>query len=1028
MSASTETIARVQQLDSLSRDLRCWEARDWVIVDGWTVDGAPLAPGTVWARARQLHHLECAAVTIPDDWPADADARLELGAYGYGSLRITGSDGRVAVHPVNEYHRRYRLGRGTSTVRATLAPIRDRRVGIATIGDRWRTRVVRLEPDVDAFCRTLTAICDLARTGDESAVAALALAEAAVAAIRWPSRSGDFVSRVSHLENHRRHWFDVPVDAHPAPLTDGQRDALRSALEQLRAGLRDLRAGRDPAGAVDLIGYAHTDLEWLWPEQISHPAVVGQFAGALDQLSRFPEYRFGQSGSYLYQVLEEQEPQAFADLTAAVDSGRWELLTGMWVEPDANMLTGESLTRQLVHGQAYYRSRFGRRSEVCWLPDTFGFTGALPQLLAGAGLRYFFTTRLSTTQVRPHHGSLFRWEGIDGSSVLAFAAASTGGYQCVPSVTSLRDAWTAYPDHGLHPRTLQPLGYANGIGPTDGDLADARVVADLPGVPETRFTTAADFFADADRRTRFAGLPVWRGELYMEGFRGTLTTQGRTKVMHRRAESALLAAETLTALHTVRTGRPPESLTEPWQRLLTRQTHDIISGTCVGEIHAAAEKDFADITAAADQVTGRALAAIAADLPVVDSRPCLLLANPTLSPRRIRAVLPPGCSSTQQVDGGSLLVADGHVPPLGVAWSSAWTTTDRATADSIDRGVVLDNRLVRVIVDPSGAVSSVYDKRQRREVIAGAGNVLQAYLDRPHHWDAWELPANYHRFPLEAPTCQGIEVVEQGPARAAVRVRRTFRDSRITQDIRLWADSSRIDFATRIDWHERRVLLRTTFPTTVRADFVTCECAYGVVRRPTATDTDFARSRFEFAAHRFVDLSDRDGGVALLNNGRYGHHAENATLGLSLLRSPVFPDPFADEGHHTFTYSLYPHPGDWLGGGVTAEAADLNQPLPVIDTIGAGTGVWQPIAIAGLPLELGALKAAEHADGLVLRAYEPAGRRGAVTVTPPPGWTTGNELNLLEDTVGPPRFTFEPHQIRTWSIDRVGHCIPQEER
>jgi alpha-mannosidase len=1011
-----EIVARIKQLESLARDLRCWEVRRWCLIDGWTVDGAPLPPGAVWASARQLHEVECPTVALPGTWTLDEQTYLEIGAFGYGAMRLLGDNGSTCVHPVNEYSRRFRLPDRRCAARAMLAPIRDRRVGLSTVGDRWMARVVQVEPDIDTFCRTVQAVCDLAKTDERRRDDGLELAEAAVATISWPSGSADFVSRISNLENHRRHWFDVAVRAHPAPLTDTQRRSLRAALTTLLDGLRELKANDRTVGAVDLIGYAHTDLEWLWPEPISVPAVIGQFAGALSQLSRFPEYRFGQAGSYLYSVLERQAPDVFTDLTAAVADGRWELLTGMWVEPDATMLSGESLTRQLLHGQAYYESRFGRRSTVCWLPDTFGFTGALPQLLAGAGIRYFFTTRLAQTDVRPHHGSLFTWEGIDGTRLLALATGGPKGYQCVPSVHSIVAAWQAYTEDGINPRTLQPLGYANGVGPTDGDLADARAIAELPGLPATAFTTTADYFAEAVRRTRFKQLPLWRGELYMEEFRGTLTTQGRTKVLHRRAESALVTAEVVGALRAMRTGTLPEDLTDAWHQLLTRQTHDIVSGTCVGEIHAAAEKDFSDIAARAADATERALTAIGADLPACGAGTGMLFVNPTLAWRPLRGMLPPGHRGGQPVEGGGSLVASAAlVPPLGAAWGAAWTPAPEVTA----RGSVLENDLVRVEVDDAGALRSVYDQRQHRELLAGPANILRAYLDRPFHWDAWELAANYQRYPLEPPTCAGIELTERGPYRAAIRLTWTFRDSRIEQDVRLWAGSSRIDFATRVDWHERRVLLRTYFPTVVDADHATYECAYGVVRRPTTLDTAWERVRFEAAAHRFVDLSDSAGGVALLNDGRYGHHVEGGSISLSLLRSPAFPDPFADEGTHVFQYALYPHPGGWLAGNVLAEAADLNYPLPVIATAGAGSGSWQPISLSGTPLALGTFKRREQGSGLVMRVYEPAGTRGAAAVELPPGWAVTNELNLLEDIVGPPGFTFGPHQIRTWSIDRV---------
>ncbi len=995
---------RVHQLGAIVADLACWVVRRYAMVDGWTCDGAPIPPGEVWARQRKLYRLDCAEITVPDGWPVE-DTYLEIGGYAYGRLRMTTPDGATRTHAVNEYSRRLPLSGPRFAVDATLAPIRDRQVGLATVGDRWSVRLALVEPGLDEFCRTLLAVRDLATADERYRAELLDLAAQAIGAIGWPTGSADYVGRISHRENHGRHWYHVPVKAYPKALSGSARVNLVTARALLDEGLRRLRSERPVNGSVRLLGYAHTDLDWMWPEPVSIPAVVGTVAGALGQLARMPGYRFGLAGSYLYSLVERHDPEVFGRLTAAVTDGRWELLTGMWVEPDATMLGGESLTRQLQEGQAYFQSRFGRRSEVCWLPDTFGFTGALPQLLAGAGIRYFFTTRLAAPAVTPAPSSLFHWEGIDGTRILAYSSQYPDGYQCVPSVESLRTAWRSYDADGVYPHALQPLGYANGIGPTDGDLADASILASMPGVPAAEFTSAAGYFADAERRVRHRSIPAWRGELYMDGFRGTYTTQGRTKVLHRRAETGLLTAEAVGALRVLRTGGPAEDLAEPWRRLLSKQTHDIVAGTCVGEIHRTAEREFADIAGFAGKATERALTAIADDLPDDGTaEPGLLFVNPTLVPRPVRA----------ELADGTVLSSSRTVPPLGAVWGRSFPLTPAMAV-----GRTLETGRVRLQLGADGTVTSLYDKVCDREMLAGPANRIRAYLDRPYHWDAWELSANYRDFELEPLVCTGMEVVESGPARAALRVAWTFRDSRIEQDVRVWADSARVDFVTRIDWRERRVLLRTYVPTTVTADHATFECAYGVVGRPTAADTAWDQARYETAAHRFVDLSDDRGGIALLNNGRYGHHVSGGELSLSLLRSPVFPDPYADEGEHEFRYALFPHSGDWLAGGVPAEAADLNAALPVIATTGKGDGQWRPFGFDGLPLALGTLKAGGKGIGLVLRTYEPAGARGEVQVTLPTGWAFGAELDLLEDPTGTPGFTFGPHQIRTWSLDRV---------
>ena len=335
----------------------------------------------------------------------------------------------------------------------------------------------------------------------------------------------------------------------------------------------------------------------------------------------------------------------------------------------------------------------------------------------------------------------------------------------------------------------------------------------------------------------------------------------------------------------------------------------------------------------------------------------------------------------------------------------------------------LENALVRVELDDTGGLASVWDKAAGREALAGRGNQLWAYVDKPRLYDAWELDESYAGDGRELSEPESVELVERGPHRAAVRVRRRFRSSTIVQDIRLWANSPRVEFRTTMDWHDRHWLVKARFPLAVRADRAAFETAFGVVYRPTHRNTSWDAAKFEVPGHRFADLSEPGYGVALLNDGRYGYHAAGSELGISLLRSPVYPDPLADEGVHQFTYALLPHPGGWHEGGVLAEAEDLNRPLLTTVTGAAATGAagpasLRPLQVTGLPLGLGALKAAEDGDGFVLRCYEPHGARGAAAVAVPPGWELAGELDVLERPAGTPELSFTPFQVRTWSLVR----------
>jgi alpha-mannosidase len=333
-------------------------------------------------------------------------------------------------------------------------------------------------------------------------------------------------------------------------------------------------------------------------------------------------------------------------------------------------------------------------------------------------------------------------------------------------------------------------------------------------------------------------------------------------------------------------------------------------------------------------------------------------------------------------------------------------------------GRVLENALVRVEVGDDGTLASVHDKRAGREVLAGRGNQLWAYVDKPRQWDAWDLEATYAEEGEELPPADSIRVAETGPHRAAIRVERAFRHSRVVQDVRLWAGSARVDLFTRIDWHDRRWLLKARFPLAVRSPRATFETAFGVVERPTHRNTSWDAARFEVPAHRFADLSEPGYGAALLNDGRYGHHAHGNELGISLLRSPVWPDPLADEGEQEFTYALLPHSRGWLEGGVLAEAEDLNRPLPARATGAPAGGSLRPLRLGGLPVGLGALKGLEDGGGLALRVYEPQGARGRLEAELPPDWEADAALDLLEQPEGAPEPELGPFAVRTWRLVR----------
>jgi alpha-mannosidase len=994
------TLSVAQRLDWLEvriAELGCWLDREWVELEDWTFDGAPLAPGAPWPDRAGVHRLEHPEVEVP--WP---EARLRLDLGGEALVTLTYPDGSTSWGSDPE-HRELPLRAAPFSVRAEAVarlpfgrPNRDARLGVA--------RVVRVDRELEALVRRLQLALEAGRTlGDHPAAGPLA--EAAATALReleWPSATAPYVARQAGTESLQNVWeLPAGLDPRPPGLDDAARRSVAAADGVLRRELAAIAERHPPAGALALTGHAHLDLAWRWPLAETRRKARRTLWTAAGLLERYPELHFNQSTAQLYAWLEEDDPALLERLVAL--SGRFEPIGGMWVEPDCVMPAGESLVRQLLYGQRYFAARFGAPHTVCWLPDCFGFSPALPQLLRGAGIERFFTMKLSWSETNRFPLDLFWWEGLDGSRVLGHMFDNPeGGYNGKVGPRAALGTWELFRGRDAHPESLLSVGFGDGGGgPTAEMVERARALDGFPVLPVQRFGRVDGFFD----RIGSPDLPVWSGELYLELHRGTLTTQGRTKRAHRRAERDLVAAEAAWGIEALAGGEPQASLEPAWRVLLRNEFHDILPGSSIREVNEEAEAELASVAEIAGAAIEEALERLATRLE--DGGPGVLLVNPDLSPRPVR------CADPLLTAPGTLAGLEARVvaPDQPGAGRAARVVSGDASAH------VLENDLVRVSLSADGTLAGVLDKRAGREVLGGRGNQLWAYVDKPRAWDAWEVEATVAEDGEEI-LATSVSVVEEGPHRAALRVERRFRDSRIVQDVRLWAGSARIDFATTLDWHDRRWLLKSRFPLAVRSPRATFETAFGVVERATHRNTSWEQARFEAAGHRFADLSEAAYGAAVLNDGRYGHHALGSELGLSLLRSPIWPDPLADEGSQELTYSLFPHAGAWHESGVLAEAADLNRPLLALPVArGAGSSL-RPLRVEGLPVELGALKPLEDGGGLVLRAYEPYGARGRVALGLPAGWKADAGLDLLERETGPPDLGFGPFAVRSWRLRR----------
>jgi alpha-mannosidase len=989
---------RRERLVRRTDELRYWRERIAVPVSGWTLDGKPIAVGGAWPDRHGVHRF-AASAEVPPDWQL-ADTRLSLNLGGESLLSLTHEDGAVVRFGLDPYHEEFPLRsrrfsiESESVARLPLGePVREPRLA--------RASLVWLDTVVDDFHLLLTQVCEaLEVLGDHEVVPhVLAAAEASVMSLDWPSATADYVARTAARPIQQRIWELPELKSAPAPLTDAERASVERAHAALAAALRDLQERFPPQGEVTLTGHAHIDLAWLWPYDETRRKMRRTFHTALSLMEQSPDFRFNQSTAHYYAEMEKDDPALFAAILERAKAGNWEPVGGLWVEPDSNMPAGESLVRQVLYGQRYFERTFGARHTVCWLPDCFGFSGALPQILNQGGIDSFFTIKVNWSETNRFPYDLFWWEGLDGTRVLAHTFDNPmAGYNGFVQPDCILPTWRNFRGKVSHPTTLLAVGYGDGGGGVTPEMVRREVqLRDFPALPKARWGTVRGYFDDAHKTATKTKLPVWSGEIYLELHRATYTTQSAVKRLHRQAERALVTAETAASLAHMLGAARPASMEPEWRVVLKNEFHDILPGSSIHEVYDDAARELGAAIEAGTAAQQSALKAIAARLPKGAIANAIIVVNPSLTARPIAA-------------------SAETVPPLGIRVVDA-TQVKPVPGLSVSRSHI-ENATLRVTIGADGSIASILHKPTGREALAGEGSALCVYpMDKPRAWDAWDIDGDYIERTVRLSKPETIEVVEQGPDRAAVRVVHRYRDSTIIQIISLAANSRRVDVATKIDWHERKTMLRVETDVAVRAAEVTYECAFGVVKRPTHQNTSWDQAMFEVPGHRFADMAETGFGLALLNDAKYGHSARGNRLGLSLVRSPVYPDPLADEGEQGFTYALMPHAGEWHEAGVREEAEALNQPLLTLAASGLAATTIAPLQVAGLNVALSALKTAEEGDGLILRVYEPAGARGAVSVAAA-GWQVSAPLNIMEEPLQDADAVIPPFGVRSWRLTK----------
>jgi len=854
-------------------------------------------------------------------------------------------------------------------------------------------------------------------------------------------------------------------------------------VEASNANLQTFQPSNLPT--IVATGHAHLDVGWLWPVWRTRQKVAHTVATALHLMDRYPDYHFSMSQPQVYHYLKHDAPGLYERMKARIAEGRFEPVGMMWLETDCNIPSGESLVRQLAHGARFFAEEFpdlygpsADANPVVWLPDVFGYSAALPQLMRGCGISSFMTTKISWSQFNRMPNDTFRWRGIDGSEVLThFVTASDKPlkhwseaqfytYNGMMTGEEAFGTWKHYRQKELSDEVLYIYGYGDGGGgPTEQMLEAACALDRLPGYPHVKPGRIDQFFKQLYQRAwDDPRLPTWAGELYLEYHRGTYTSQSRTKQANRAAELLLREAEWLNAWAVARGAENRQAdLDAAWQILLLQQFHDILPGSSIPQVYVDSNAEFTEVQRIGCEVREAAAAAVlSSELPQPGSDTstqehgyAIFNSLPWDRHDIAQIELASQDDSTTFIgpDGGELvaqIVEDGsgkRVALIDTLVPSYGYTSINAAAETLSKNIAanssliihnskLENGELRLELDEHGEIASLYDLHYGREAIAPGttGNQLVIYEDRPLDWDAWDIDIFYEEKAYPAHEIVNWQIVERGPLRAAIAITRRVGQSTITQRICMWHDSRRIDFVTEVDWQERQTLLRVLFPLNVNATRATCEIQFGAVERPTHRNTSWDWARFEVCAHRWVDLSEGGYGVALLNDGKYGHSLHHNTLGLSLLKGAIAPDPDADRGIHRFTYSLLPHAGDWRAGEVTRRAYELNAPLfatkderrKTTDAQLSSSFVLRPSSFVSTPTEhivVETVKVAHDGDGLIVRLYEAHNQRGQATLVFSQPIAGAVEVDLLEREIGAvevsgneARFPVRPFEVKTLRV------------
>ena len=869
-----------------------------------------------------------------------------------------------------------------------------------------------------------------------------------------------YVLKKADEENYRRVLQSMAPALDALDLRDAYSEKFYSSIEKAEQILKEAFYSEErECPTVSAIGHTHIDIAWLWTVEQTREKVLRSFSTVLRLMEQYPDYKFMSSQPILYQFVKEQEPEMYEKIKERIREGRWEVDGAMWLEADCNLTGGESLVRQIIKGHRFFLEEFGKESKSLWLPDVFGYSAALPQILKKSGIPYFMTTKIAWNQYDQLPNDTFIWKGIDGSEVFAFMPTTTDydkdqglnisfsdtrnttTYTGIVNPNMALGTFKRFQNRDLTEDTLMLFGFGDGGGgPTKEMLESAeRLKYGIPGIPKIRQEFEQDYFDRTYEKIHdLPDMPTWDGELYFEYHRGTLTSMARNKRSNRKNEILYTQMETASCMAGIEKDEQLQNvLDKGWDILLINQFHDIVPGSSIKPVYEQTDKEYHEIEEAGKEELNRVVSAAVGRLSM--EKEGVVVMNTQGYERDDLVVLDDGTEIPRLVDedgrnvpaqktaDGRYLLYVSHIPPLG--YKKLYETEElleESTGKEWD--YTFENPFIKVCFNEKMEITSLYEKEAEKELIqeGRCGNVLLTYEDRPMQWDNWDIDVFYQRKPYEADWYSPARVIENGEVRMVVEFECGFLDSTVTQQVCLYHQIPRIDFRTKADWKTHHVILKTHFPVDVNTTRASYEIQFGNVERETTNNYSWDTAKFEACGHKWADLSENSSGISLLNDCKYGYGIKKGDMSLTLIKSGTYPNEDADIGEHEFTYSIYPHAGRWQEAKTVEMAYNLNVPMLAKRTgrqEGCGGEYESFLKCSQESCFVEVIKKAEDGNGVIVRMYENKNNRVRAQIQTAYPIAHVYECNLLEEneeelTAGKNCFetVFKPYEIKTFRL------------